>query len=470
MMPAMFFGMMAPLCYCAGLSGPTDSDLRMVVILEASLLYYRNKLINNVPYLQEFWHLPVQTRTRPRDGLDMDWGQVMAALARAKVQTEYELRNLDVVSMRTLAGIGIAGSDEGDRTHSPQMTQFFTYAFMLAEFVPVSCVSDLRKLARRFARGTQWNMPEDASDDLVEMNASVVKAVLLASSEVDASAPAQCPSLVCRLQRLALASSQHARLGAKSVLAMLDVDTLARVVKFLPQYLVSVHVEPFVREDGKLAPHNKYHEDLGMMTRIDAANALTKSNVLETHRRFGNFEARDGKWKGFGERAGDGDAFMTLPIASDHQFFIFPASVGPGRGWNGNYTATITAVLDGGTRLTLGRLKWVCFQDGIEWDSHRCDLDRIELEAWAVSAGFEVGGTYNWNCPWCLLPSAGFVCPQEPQPELEVGWHEAGQRHSTGIDYAPTPRPILDFITGFSPAKTCKQYVLQDAAEVLPEV
>jgi hypothetical protein len=197
--------------------------------------------------------------------------------------------------------------------------------------------------------------------------------------------------------------------------------------------ITSVRVGAFIREDGEAAPHRSHGAGLG--------------------RGNGDF------------RPGTEDDYMQCPVEAD-KVITFPPSPHR-RGWDGSYTAPISVVLDDGSRHALGYLKWVCFEDAVKDDCNRSHLDELELKAWAITAGFRVSAE-RVNAKVLLLqcPPSGFTPPSDTGSTSA----KIDLRQSLGIELVPTYLPIMDFVTGFAPRKRCSQYVLQDAALVLPEV
>ena len=237
--------------------------------------------------------------------------------------------------------------------------------------------------------------------------------------------------------------------------------------------ITSVHVGAFTREDGQAAPHDKFDERLG-------CKQIGRGDFRRFRDHPKNASVANLIGQAYGAEPGTGDDFMQLPVAADHQVICFPSSVGQNHErwedfapkWNGSYTAAISVTVEDGSRHALGRLKWVCFDNqsevcnnGIKLGGTRCMLDELELDAWAVTAGFREGAaTYPWKCVWVQCPSTGFTPPSDLDRTM------INLRQSLGIERVPTYLPIIDFVTGFAPTKRCSLYVLEDAARVLPEV
>jgi hypothetical protein len=232
--------------------------------------------------------------------------------------------------------------------------------------------------------------------------------------------------------------------------------------------------------------------------------------------------------------SGNDNDFVVLPVIPSSRFISFPTSVHAGNGWNGSYTAIVSVVLEDGSNHHLGNLKWVCFNDELEWDTHRYDLDEFELTAWATSNGFLGCGRGYLEGMWVGIPEAGVpstifdswaggsvgaggssaaaaAAASSPagyggggygdagggagygaaamwgggggmgvmggygQQPAAAGGGSAGAGGSSaklemGIERVPTYLPIVDFISTFNPTKRCSDYILQDAAQVLTDV
>lgn len=214
-----------------------------------------------------------------------------------------------------------------------------------------------------------------------------------------------------------------------------------------------VLVKRFVREDGVPAP-DMIPDDLYMSPDPNMSNAA--------------FEGRDEDDIAFHPSS---DLSMSIRIAPSHQFVCFPSSPMSNCGWDGNYSAQVLVLLDGSSKQhNLGTIRFVCFNDSHEWDCVRCERDSFVLSSWAQKRGFLVGEkTGNPQCLWIICPRGGVSSGDEGEEDyVDESIDSIGNmRVDDGDSFPPTYLPIVDFITGFQPAKTCSEYVLTDVAAAL---
>ena len=215
----------------------------------------------------------------------------------------------------------------------------------------------------------------------------------------------------------------------------------------MPAEVVRIRVGDFTREDGKQMslPSRKEHQFV----------------------RSWCFEEAVGKWQ----------QHKRLPPGSGGTMDIFIDSSAPRRSrdyvlipglshgiWDGYVTAPVNAYLSDGTQLYLGLLRWECHYDLYVWDCVRCKNDDFLLSEEAACRGVDVDPPDHCTFSVGLK---NLLHLSEKKKKMLAHVVKPAVMFADDFDDEPTYKPIADFITGFTPAKTCSQYLLDDAVEVM---